>query len=225
VADLDLNSVLEELAQRRPLFHSEADFQHELAWELRESWKPRAIRLEWPVTACERPGALDLMVETARGRVGIELKYWKKAFVDKVLGEPFALKNQAAQDISRYDFWKDVARIEDLVAHGVLHRGYVVALTLDQTYWNESTRPTVDIDFRLHEGRAVEGPIALEWRGASEGTMRGERTDPIPVRGGYRLGWLPYSSPREGVELRALVLSVISGNERLPPEQNPGEES
>lgn len=209
MATHDLTSVLASLARRRPVFHSEADFQHELAWELRELWEPRAIRLEWPVTACERPGALDLMVEIDLGRIGIELKYWKKAFEDRVLGEHFALKNQAAQDIARYDLWKDVARTEELVARGVLFGGYVVALTLDQTYWNESARPTVDADFRLHEGRVVEGPTKLDWRGAGDGTKGGGRKDPISVKGTYRLTWAPYSQPVEGVVLRALILKVM----------------
>ena len=45
---LDIHQVMADLANRRPVFHSEADFQHELALEIRRVWVDCPIRLEFP---------------------------------------------------------------------------------------------------------------------------------------------------------------------------------
>ena len=45
----DLAAALTALAERRPVFHSEADFQHELAWLVRERYSDVGVRLERPV--------------------------------------------------------------------------------------------------------------------------------------------------------------------------------
>jgi hypothetical protein len=45
---LDLESTLTALAFERRIFHSEADFQHALAWKLHERHPDAKIRLEVP---------------------------------------------------------------------------------------------------------------------------------------------------------------------------------
>ena len=48
---MNLPVVLSDLAVRRPGFHSEADFQHELAWAIQTKYahqKPE-LRLEYPL--------------------------------------------------------------------------------------------------------------------------------------------------------------------------------
>ena len=41
-----LHSIMEELAKERPIFHSEADFQHALAWKIREKMIEKGYRTE-----------------------------------------------------------------------------------------------------------------------------------------------------------------------------------
>lgn len=43
---INMNKVLSTLSVKRPIFHSEADFQHSLAWEIREHYPESEIRLE-----------------------------------------------------------------------------------------------------------------------------------------------------------------------------------
>ena len=93
--------------------------------------------------------------------------------------ETFALCNQAAQDVRRYDFLKDVQRLERVVSLPDLAIvGFAVCLTNDSAYWKVPMRQdTVDAAFRLHEGRTTEGE--LRWSGpAGAGTTRG-REAPI----------------------------------------------
>lgn len=45
---IDIEQVLKELAKKRPVFHSEADFQHALAWEIQITYPDANIRLEKP---------------------------------------------------------------------------------------------------------------------------------------------------------------------------------
>ncbi len=200
----DLHDALRALSRRRPVFHSEADLQHELAWLLRERGGTE-VRLERPFYFQGEPINLDLLLTVGGARVGVELKYWKRGQKLTVQGEHFVLKNQAAQDISRYDFWWDVSRLERLRAAGEIARGYAVALASDPSYWREGRPDTVDRAFRLHQGRMVTGTLA--WAGAGPGTTRG-REDPIALKGTYTLDWRPYAEPAGNYELRALVVAV-----------------
>ena len=200
----DLRAALQSLSERRPVFHSEADFQHELAWRLREQGVTD-VRLERPFYLGAEPINLDLLLLVGGERVAIELKYWKRGRALDVRGERFVLKNQAAQDISRYDFWWDVSRLERLRAAGAITRGYAVAIASDPGYWQEGRPGTVDRAFRLHHGRVVVGTLA--WTGAGPGTIRG-REDPIALQGAYTLDWRDYAEPEPGYPLRALVVPV-----------------
>lgn len=200
----DLRGALRALSERRPVFHSEADLQHELAWLLRER-AGAEVRLERPFYLLGEAINLDLLVLNGGERTAIELKYWKRGGTLDVRGEPFVLKNQAAQDISRYDFWWDVSRLERLRAAGEIARGYAVALASDPSYWREGRAETVDRAFRLHQDREVSGTLA--WQGAGDGTTRG-RTDPITLHGTYKLDWIHYAQPVPDYELQALMVAV-----------------
>ena len=51
---LDISGLLIGLAQSRKVFHSEADFQHALAWHIHEAMPKSQIRLEVDVMQVER---------------------------------------------------------------------------------------------------------------------------------------------------------------------------
>lgn len=44
---MDLLPVIELLRQKRPIFHSEADFQFALAWEIQRLYTSTVVRLEY----------------------------------------------------------------------------------------------------------------------------------------------------------------------------------
>ena len=119
------------------------------------------------------------------------MKYWKRALRVISGGERFDLVDRRAYDISRYDFLRDLKRVERMVRSGHAARSAVVALTNDPLYWTAGTEDTVDAAFRLHEGRLLSGELA--WGpDAGLGTTKG-REQSLRFVGAYRCHWLPYS--------------------------------
>jgi hypothetical protein len=181
--------VLERLSLERPVFHSEADFQHALAWRIQVEHPDAQIRLE---TRPERNLRLDLLIKFSNEKVAIELKYLAARFIGSVSGERFDLPNQAAQDVSRYDFIKDIARIERFVREGYADNGWAVALSNDRSYWTLGLKADpIDLAFRLHDGRELAGSLAWGMK-AGPGTTR-KREAALEVSGRHTINWRDYS--------------------------------
>jgi len=206
--ELDLAGTLAELAEDRPIFNSEADFQHALAWQVHLRHPHAKVRLE----PKPLPGSrLDLLIWLGERRTAIELKYPRTRFSGTVAGELYELTNQAAQDIHRHDVVKDVTRIERLLTAGYADKGYVVTLTNDRNYWLPSARTDTNGEaFRIHEGRLLEGTLAWASR-AAPGTTK-DRDAPLALAGQYKCRWRDYSTVRDGsgklVQLRYLLLAI-----------------
>ena len=47
---IKMTDILNQLSNDRPIFHSEADFKHALAWKIHETYSNLNIRLEKRVT-------------------------------------------------------------------------------------------------------------------------------------------------------------------------------
>ncbi len=204
--------VLAALSEQRPVFHSEADFQHALAWEVHRRMPQASVRLERPVKLpnVDKPLHVDVWIECDGDILAIELKYKTRALQTLESGERFVLQNHGAQDLGRYDFIKDVWRIETIVASSAQATGYAILLTNDPSYWTRSHNDlTVDTAFRLHEGRDLHG--TLDWRAhASEGTKRG-REKSLQLTGSYPLRWEDYSrasAEAKCTKFRYLVVAV-----------------
>lgn len=188
----DLKQVLSKLSADRPVFHSEADFQHSIAWRIHERSPSAAVRLEMPFRFRARSVHVDILVDFEGVRSGIELKYKTRALWVMRAGESYELKDQSAQDLGRYDFLLDVQRIEELISQGLVDKGASLLLTNDSAYWKSPRiAGTIDAEFRLHDGRMVEGD--LSWgRKASKGTTSGREAS-ISLGRSYRLHWHDYS--------------------------------
>lgn len=206
---IETEKIIQDLATQRPLFHSEADFQHAIAWFAHKSDPNTVVRLELPFRSSDSSEYLDLKFTNRSQTLAVELKYKTRQLLFQHSGEEFSLKQQGAQDIGRYDFLADVERLERFVAAKRASAGCAILLTNDPSYWSTPARPeTVDKNFRLTEGRLVHGSLAwLEH--ASAGTMRG-REKPITLTGKYTVAWKPYSTPcnLRGGEFRYLALHI-----------------
>lgn len=184
-----IDTLMTSLARRRPVFWSEADFQHELALELRTSDPDLHVRLEYPLGVDIR-GAVDILI-LAQDPCALELKYLCKGLNALVGDEQFTLRHQGAHDIRRYDVCKDVARMERY-AERTGHAAGVLVLTNEPAYWQPRRRAdTADAAFNLADLSELSG--RLIWSElAGEGTMRG-RTSPIELANSYPLAWRDYS--------------------------------
>ncbi len=205
---LDLAAALAALAKQRPVFHSEADFQHSLAWVLRERHPGIEVRLEYPVTLDGQRAHLDICLRTDGHATVIELKYGTRKADFEVDGEGYDLRD-GAPDWFRYDTWKDVVRTEGLVERGGADAGYVIALTNDHLLWKEGSAEAISAEFHCHDGREVSGSLAWS-RQAGSGSTEG-RESPIKLSGAYVTHWREYSEPAPGLtggEFRCLLLDV-----------------
>ena len=100
--------------------------------------------------------------------------------------------------MTRYDFLKDVERLEWIVAHRRdVSRGISILLTNDPLYWEVSKKENAkDLDFHLHEGRELNRrPDGMDWAdGTKKGTKRGKDV-PIVLNGSYPPSeWKCYSA-------------------------------
>jgi hypothetical protein len=200
---ISIDDIMTRLAARRPVFCSEADFQHELAYEVRLGAPSLSVRLECPVIP---RGAIDIII-IGRYRFALELKYLCKGFVTTLDGEELTLKQQSAHDIRRYDVCKDVKRMEDY-AESTGHGAAVLVLSNDPAYWRERRRAgAADSAFDISHLRQLTG--ALRWGStAGPGTTKG-REAILDIKGNYALSWQDYSKVEgNGGEFRYLWIAV-----------------
>jgi hypothetical protein len=197
---IDLDNVLKTLRDERPVFHSEADFQHALAWLIHTQHPTYSLRLEHPLSP-DQPEHLDIVAFDKHYKLAIELKYKTSPLFAPVREELFYLKNHSAQDQGRYDFLKDIQKLEQFVSGNTNAIGYAILLTNDSSYWNRPRNAsTTDANFRIHGGRVIEG--TLSWRNtASEGTTKNRKED-VAIRGKYVLNWKEYHEIEVGQYVR-----------------------
>lgn len=186
---IDLNEEMRRLALARPVFHSEADFQHALAWSLKEGHPDLHLRLEAPRPG--RPGAIDLIARRAGATVlALELKYICVASHYAIEGEAFNLKSHGGNPQRRYDVARDLELLEDYAtAHPNVQTGAIV-LTNDQGYWNPRRPGTTDAAFCFSEDRSLTG--ILGWSATASAGLKQGRTAPINLAKTYRSQWQDY---------------------------------
>lgn len=200
-----IQNLLVSLAKDKHIFCSEMDFQLHLAWLMKK--EGFELSLEYDPGCLDANAALDIMIWKPE-RVAVELKYKTALFQPTVFDYPLRLKNQGAQDIGRYDFFKDISRVERVVAERKAEKGFSILLTNDRSYWRTGRNGTADEMFRIYDGRTVKlGPY--HWgSGASPGTKRG-REKPITLIRDHVFGWNDYAKWEEkNGRFRFLVVDV-----------------
>jgi len=190
---VEIVQIINELARTRPVFHSEADFQHSLAWALHKKFPDADVRLEVPIATSLGTLHVDFLMRLGGHKYILELKYKTRALENEINEEKFSLLNHGAQPPGRYDVLKDVQRLEAIAALGSGYSGAAILLTNDSAYWQlPRTEEDTSAAFSLGDGRVVSG--LLNWSdSASAGTIRG-REGSITLAGSYALAWKDYSS-------------------------------
>ena len=187
-----VEAIMNELRKSRPIFHWEADFQHALAWEIHIHFPAAIVRIEVHPGRIGPREYLDIWIRDENITYAIELKYKTRKLDAIHNGEEFRLLNHGAQDIGRYDFIKDVARVERFVIGHPRTVGYAIMLTNDNWYWQTAEYlSTADANFRIHDTRTINGE--LRWSEATGvGTMRG-RENPLVLNCSHEIRWFNYS--------------------------------
>ncbi len=139
----DMSSCLGSLFTKMRIFCNEADFQHSLAMELEKHYQGQGVdvRLEFPIDPSNSEH-FDIMIIAGNTKCPIELKYKtkKKTIKDRFGQVLFTLKNQSAQIIGRYNYLKDIHRIEQYKANNSFcQNGFAILLTNDYLYTKKSS--------------------------------------------------------------------------------------
>lgn len=194
-----LQNILVNLGFERQLFCSEAHFQHVLAMSLADDGFRNSIYPEFPVLASDITGKkeiyIDLVIKNNGKYVPIELKYKTKKSKINVVGKEILLKHHAAYDISRYDFVRDIGRIEALISDEVnnMDQGFAIFLTNDSNYWSDplpNWENCCDANFRIHNKPQFSGNV--QWgKTASPGTTKGRPN--FKLKGNYNIKWVDYT--------------------------------
>ena len=131
-----IRAALECLRLRRPVFHLEADFCHELACEL-SGWGLSPVRVGVPVMIGEMRRRVDIIA----GNIAIEVKYFLAEFGPiscLCQGEEFSCGVRTGYR-DRHAFWEDVRRLETMnpCAKGfVIKHGFAIMLTNRKAMWS-----------------------------------------------------------------------------------------
>ena len=168
--DIVRNDVCAFLENNEELLFNERDFQMHLATWLRNSANCYDdVDVEYYVPCQELDNyvwdselRLDIVVKKDSEYCPVELKYKTKKverkisrFDEELAGNVVVMKNQGAQDLGMYDFWKDVRRVE-LVRNRFerVKGGLAVFVTNDGFYTKGSKESSNNYLFNMSAGKA-----------------------------------------------------------------------
>jgi hypothetical protein len=209
---MEIDKIIDELKSKRKVFFSESDFQFALAWEIQRHYAKKNIEADIRLEYCfqdkddNKNKYIDIIVKLENTIYPIELKYKTLSFLNektksrtvKDYNEYYNLKNQGAQDLGRYDYLKDIQRIEQFSKNKDYEKdfecGYAILLTNDISYWDNDKANCVDVQFSLKDNRTT--PKKMSWENAGKGTTKG-RENPIELNNKYTIKWNEYSKFKE----------------------------
>ena len=151
------NDIYSFLESNNELLFNERDFQMHLATWLRSSNNSYDdVDVEYYVPRQELDGyiwdselRLDIVVKKNGEYCPIELKYKTKKveckitrFDEKLSNNVVVMKNQGAQDLGMYDFWKDVRRVELVSKRFDRVKGGLAVFVTNDALYTKSSKPT-----------------------------------------------------------------------------------
>jgi len=171
-------------------YYSEASVQLKTGFEIY-----RRLRVE-PALEYKFKGRreyLDICFGYHRNQYGIELKY-KTVEVDD-----FEYTTQSAQDHAKYDFLRDIQRLESFCQSGNIDIGYSVFVTNDKLYWTAARKGTKVKEFDLVDGTTIHGDYEPRWKGRSE---------KLNIKGTYRINWVSGQRTTIGASFKSCTVRI-----------------
>lgn len=199
--------VLSLLGSNNFIFSSEADFRFAFAWELKKFLPSAQLFFEYDVLINTIIYRVDLVVEDGGKWYYFEFKYQTSACCTNRNGVIINLSNKGAQDLMRYDYLKDIHRLETIKrAYPVnFGEGFAIILTNDRLIYSspKSNACTLDYLFRIHDRGGLANnsfypiPGQVVWNNAhlpiSHWTRTGKRSVTFAVQPINTI-WTNYSS-------------------------------
>lgn len=157
----ELEHLLTELGSVPRIFNSEAQFQFEMAWKIKQEFDCE-VKLEELSRTCKvsnskgktvtKKDYTDIILEKENIRIAIELKYKTAEPKGININDNILLMNHGAADLGAYDFMWDIHRIQLLTGcekddasevRMPCTRGYAIILTNDNNYWKTNANNKV----------------------------------------------------------------------------------
>lgn len=187
----------------------EEQFRFSLAVQFLQKYGEEQVTVEWEAVDGNRT---DIGVRKGDVTVPIELKYLtaKSQVRDSRFGQSFEIGGNHDSNRAHYDNIKDIKRLEKVVSqHGGY--GYFILLSNIQNYWKEPSRSALHDEFRIYEGKTIEGK--LDWQDYRPWMESRDRDQPIALDGKYQIEWTDFTY-RDDIEVsgsshfRYLVIQV-----------------
>ncbi len=197
------------------LFFNERDFQMHLAVYLRSLEKYDDVDVEYYVPHKTLKDyiwgnelRLDILVEKDGEYAPIELKYKTKEVkknlprFGETISDILVMKDQQAHNLARYDFWKDVRRVE-LVRNRFsrVKGGLAVFYTNDETYLKCPREQSLDFLLSMSEGKHSK---VKNWSDASSATAKGHPN--FEVEKEYSIQW--QDRKVAGVDMHYCIVTI-----------------
>ena len=185
---MDMHQLIQNLSCKREIFHSEADFQHSLAWEMKLAVSHIDIRLEVPLID-KKYTDIVVIDSVTEEKFAIELKYPHTRSQFEVSGEKYSLGATSETQQVSYNTIKDISRIEELRQQKLVTRGFVIMISNTPDMWNAHTKKNQAAEFFLSDGIVLEGLRSVP----TDRSGRFSKNSSIELSGKYPVNWLDYS--------------------------------
>lgn len=194
----DVKKILDDFAINKRMFLTEAQFQFELAWEIKSRFNHLIVHLEYP---CENSFTnsryyYDIVIQEDNEFYVLELKYKTKQASINYKGSSYMLKNHAAQDLGRFDYLQDVSRIECWrVNNNGKHfaGGCAIILTNDSSYWKKTGVNCIYQDFALLDGITIPAGKKSWNKNVKSTSVGARRINGLDFKNGYLVNWKDYT--------------------------------
>lgn len=200
--DIVQQDIFAFLESNEELLFNERDFQMHLATWLRKSANDYDdVDVEYYVPKSELPNyvwdselRLDIVVKKDGEYCPVELKYKTKKVerqisrFDEMLDDKVVvMKNQGAQDLGMYDFWKDVRRIE-LVRNrfAKVKGGLAIFVTNDALYTKASRPESNNYLLNTNEGKHS---VIKHWQNENSACAKMNSYKSFEVEKEYSINW------------------------------------
>lgn len=215
LSDNAKNDIIDFLNRNNELLFNERDFQMHLSVALRENGHYDDVDIEYYVPFEQLENyiwknelRLDIVVRKGNEYLPIELKYKTRKAKRTILRfneqiqDIEVLKNQGAQDLGMYDFWKDVRRIELVRKRfAKVHNGLAVFVTNDAQYTRPSKPTSNNHLFNMDNG--VHGKTK-HW--SDKNSTSCKKHPDFEVEKEYVVEWL--TTRFEDVEFHYCIVSI-----------------
>ena len=215
--DIVRDDVFAFLESNDELLFNERDFQMHLATWLRNSAnRYDDVDVEYYVPRSELENyvwdselRLDVVVRKEGEYLPVELKYKTKKVERKILrfdealsDDVVVMKNQGAQDLGMYDFWKDVRRVELVRNRFERVKGGLAVFVTNDILYTKAGKPTSN-NHMLTMNNGVH-PTQKHWLN-SESTCAKTHPD-FEVEQEYSIEW--HNREIDGVEFYYCVVAI-----------------